>query len=506
MEIDNSILYGPCPCGSGSKFKFCCWPKCRNSIADDMTKAEVIQTVRCEAAGVYRQSDIPDADDLCARARDAFNVGDLERARPLFRQARMIDPKLWIAWNNEAVCLWEDGDVDHAYEVQRKGLEVCDFRNNFGYAAMAVFSHVLGRDDESSEWLEKTFSDKLPLGRDVVFMTCKALALFHRHRDIVDYTTASGMDDDGLVAFFKGTALANLGDLKGALKWLDLSDAPFYGDKAASYANQIRKNASPHSVCDGGWPYFWTDCFPPAKWFEDALLEGRDPFAIYPNAAADAIEVLVSDGTRDPYEMLKLVEGRPGERMERLRAELKRLDEAFVDDDEDKDEEEDAESSEPAKADGDGGLSVEEVKNENDFWHRPKWRCDYEPPKDGTAEDDARAIVNGLVRPYAERYCAMADRGKNVSLQVALVRMTVYESVDRMFCPSVTHCRYSQLWDVLLDHLEDFFKTFCDAVYVCEVRVDDTYGGPMLTLEDEEGVAEVFAVSIPKDFDGMRGQ
>ena len=30
MKIDSAILYGPCPCGSGKKFKFCCLPEVRD--------------------------------------------------------------------------------------------------------------------------------------------------------------------------------------------------------------------------------------------------------------------------------------------------------------------------------------------------------------------------------------------------------------------------------------------------------------------------------------------
>ena len=50
MKIDSDVLYGPCPCGSAKKFKFCCWPKYRDKLDDDMTREEIVQTVRCEEA------------------------------------------------------------------------------------------------------------------------------------------------------------------------------------------------------------------------------------------------------------------------------------------------------------------------------------------------------------------------------------------------------------------------------------------------------------------------
>ena len=498
--MDNSMLYGPCPCGSGNKFKFCCWPKCRDRIEDDMTKAEVVQTVRCAAAGVYNKSDKPGADALYQRGGDAFYVGDMEKARPLFRQARMIDPKMWAAWNNESVCLWEDGDVEHAYDIQRRGIEANSFRNNFGFASMAIYSHVLGRDDEAAGWLDKTFSDKSPISRDVVIQTCRVLALFQRHRDIVDYATGSGMDEDGLVAFYKGTALANLGDLENARKSLELASASNYGAMAEKYLDDIRQGVSPLAVCDGGWPYFWVDSFPPARLLETAIEEGCDPFALYPNVAADAIEVLVSDETYTPKEMLELIEGRPGERMEKLRAELKQLAEARVDEEVGGDG--DAETAEPDHADGEGDSKVEEVEDENCLSGKPKWRMKYLPPEDGTPEDDAKTILDRLVRPYAEHYCDIPGNPEGGGFPIAFLRAIFHDEVSDLESPSVTLGRSSQLWDILRAKLEEFFRYFGGSEYECEVRFDNMCGGPILTLvdTDDRKIPEIFMVSAPDLF------
>lgn len=48
MSIDNEILYMPCPCGSGSKFMFCCRPEYRHVFDGSMTRAEIVQSVRCD--------------------------------------------------------------------------------------------------------------------------------------------------------------------------------------------------------------------------------------------------------------------------------------------------------------------------------------------------------------------------------------------------------------------------------------------------------------------------
>ena len=33
--IDQNVLYSECPCGSGKKFKFCCYPAIRYDLPDD---------------------------------------------------------------------------------------------------------------------------------------------------------------------------------------------------------------------------------------------------------------------------------------------------------------------------------------------------------------------------------------------------------------------------------------------------------------------------------------
>ena len=159
MRIDSSILYAPCPCGSGKKFKFCCWPKCRDSFNDDMTKAQFVQTVRCTAVGIYDNMNASEGGEVCEWGRQNLLEGRFEKARPLFRKARTLDPKMWVAWNNEAICAWETGFVEEAYDLQRKGIEVAPVRNTYGCASMAIFSHVLGRDNEAAEWLERALAD-----------------------------------------------------------------------------------------------------------------------------------------------------------------------------------------------------------------------------------------------------------------------------------------------------------------------------------------------------------
>ena len=44
--IDQNILYSECPCGSGKKFKFCCYPSIRDDLPRNPTRADVTSAIR----------------------------------------------------------------------------------------------------------------------------------------------------------------------------------------------------------------------------------------------------------------------------------------------------------------------------------------------------------------------------------------------------------------------------------------------------------------------------
>ena len=497
MTIDSSILYMPCPCGSGSKFKFCCWPKYRMQLDTDMTKAEIVQTVRCKNAGSYDRDEDSEAVQLCDRAHDLLvDEHDAVEAGTLFRRAREIDPHDPGAWNNGAVCSWELGNVEEACEIQRQGIENATYRNTFGMAAMATFLHVLGRDEEAADWIRRALEDKLPLSRDVVVHVCKALALFRRHREILDYAAASGMDGDENVAFFKATALANLGKTGEALPIFNSIGNIAYGAAAKHYADCIEQGISPTSAYPGDWPYFEPKLFPPARWFDKAMSEGRDPFARYPNVAVDAMEVLVSDGSRSPSELLKLLEGRSGERIAQLREGLEKLESNRFEGkwtmDEDK--------GKPFRLPP-GVMDIKDVSATGMLVGKPKWRLEFTLSDECNADSDAERVLTGLVRPYYERYCSFGSFDTTPETEIALVQAYQHEDDSPLdTSPSVLFGQYRHLWNMLKMKLVDLFSDCFSSNYcVCEVRYDHMYGGPILTIS-EDSSSSIFTVAIADRF------
>ena len=163
MKIDNELLYGPCPCGSGKSFKFCCWPKCRDELDGEFTHAELIARVRRAAGGEDTAVCNPEAEALCDEGEELWVDGERKKAWQFFVRARTVDPKVRVVWIHEAQCAWYEGYVETAHDTMKRGLEACPGRNAWEWALLAVFSHALGREEEATEWLERVLKDRSPI-------------------------------------------------------------------------------------------------------------------------------------------------------------------------------------------------------------------------------------------------------------------------------------------------------------------------------------------------------
>jgi tetratricopeptide (TPR) repeat protein len=487
MKISNDMLYGMCPCGSGKKFKFCCWAKCRDKIDEFMTESEIVQTVRCTASGIYDAKVDEKADEICREGVSCLKVGRIDEAKKYFAEACTISSGMWIAWNNRATCCWEEGDVEGAYETQKKGLELSSFRNTFAYAALSIYSYFLGRREESLQWLDRALEDKSPLSRDVAFCVCKALAFHNRHRDIVDYATSCGFATDELVAFFKGTAHANLKEENEAEKaWNDALDGLF-GEDAEYYLDCLFDDMLPISL-DGDWPYFTPRSFPFAELLRKDIEAGRDPFDRYPEAVIAAIKAIIAEDevgdVATPQKILKVIEGQSGAEYETLRQQLEEL------------------------INEQGGFSSEDIledivveENSGLFVQgKPKWKYKYELNDDGeSSEGCADFILDRLYFPYAEKYSSLGDF-ENGDFEIVLLEMVASSGTVPKDVPHVTAGMYSQLRTMLHDSIASFFDYYNKSYCICEMRWDNMYGGAILTIEEDGGTLNTFMVSKPDHF------
>ena len=322
--IGQEIVYAPCPCGSGKKFKFCCFKKYRDQLDDDMTLAEVTQLVRCEASGIKSgaRSFDPEAERLHTEGYDLMVSRDFTRARAAFRRSREIDPEHNASWNNEASCAWEMGDYADACDIQREGNAKMRAVDTFGLARLAVYAHAIGLENEAVRSLEAALTVP-PISVYGALETCFALALYHRHRDIVEYVAKSGMADSVRLMLYTGIAHANLGEMGQARLDLEKTGTSHHFDLAERYLDIMADGCLPWTADGDEWPYFDRLNFAPARFFAEDVEDGVDPFVRCPKALAeDCIAFLLADNTLVTHDALTLARKLTSERASQMAATL----------------------------------------------------------------------------------------------------------------------------------------------------------------------------------------
>ena len=318
--IGQEIVYAPCPCGSGKKFKFCCFKRYRNLLDDDMTLAEVTQLVRCEASGIKSgaRSFDPEAERLHGEGYDLMVSRKFEDARAAFRRSREIDPEHNASWNNEASCAWEMGDYAAACDIQREGNAKMRAVDSFGLARLAVYAHTIGLEDEAVRSLEAALAVP-PISVYGALETCFALALYHRHRDIVEYVAKSGMADSVRLMLYTGIAHANLNEMGQARLDLEKTGTSQHAELAERYLDAMSDKCLPWTADGDDWPYFDRLNFAPARFFAEDALQGVDPFVRCPKALAeDCIAFLLADNTLVTHDALTLVRKLTSERASKM--------------------------------------------------------------------------------------------------------------------------------------------------------------------------------------------
>ncbi len=117
----------PCPCGSGKKYKKCCWEKDQKkliSLAEenqiDLTYAR--RSMEQETIRFFHE-DIPQAQELVYEAWDALGDNDIKEAKRLFSKALKLDPIAADAYNGLADIAWRTGNMKLAEEYYRQAYE-----------------------------------------------------------------------------------------------------------------------------------------------------------------------------------------------------------------------------------------------------------------------------------------------------------------------------------------------------------------------------------------------
>ena len=118
-----------------------------------------------------------------------------------------------------------------------------------------------------------------------------------------------------------------------------------------------------------------------------------------------------------------------------------------------------------------------------------------------TPEDDADNVIKNLMRPYFDKYCDIADCADGDKFEVAVMEALTEGGNPIASCPSVTLGCYDQLWDMLRDRFAALFGDCYESEFLCEVRWDHAFGGPIASFTAGSSTA-TFLVSKPTRFGG----
>ncbi len=273
--MDNEILYGPCPCGSGKKYKFCCYTR----------KPAEKSGLKTTYAGLHKRSDddtdfilagdFERGEKLSSRGYACMQQGAYEEAIAWFRQSIDAAPFIPSPYNNMALCLYAVGNLREAIRAQQAALPACALPNPFGVCNLAMFHLVINEHETAEAYLDQALKMDLP-NDDARIKLCETLARFGRHREILKQVDSASVKEGCRdVFFFSGIAAANLEMYRRAEA--DLERVRISHPKHAMivrYIDCLKKKATPKTV-NGSWLYFLAYEICPIAYVEKILKGGK---------------------------------------------------------------------------------------------------------------------------------------------------------------------------------------------------------------------------------------
>ncbi|MBI2922019.1 MAG: tetratricopeptide repeat protein [Planctomycetes bacterium] len=252
---DFGDVYRPCRCGSGKKYKFCCLPRDRDGARSLAARVSAVP-----------EGDMLRADEEKALGQRCLNAGDGAGAKRHFRNAIRLVPALPHFHNNLALAHYLDGEIEEALAtVEKVDREVAP-GNVFALGSLVHYAMVLGRDDAA-----RAAGERLARGpamdEDQAYKKCEGLARLGRHAEVLEAAKAgmgTARANRPSLAFFAGTACANLARYDEALAWLRQARGDEgKGERAERYERRLAKKQGPGTF-DGGWPYLELQEWAPA--------------------------------------------------------------------------------------------------------------------------------------------------------------------------------------------------------------------------------------------------
>ena len=312
--IDQDILYSECPCGSGKKFKFCCYPSIRDDLPRDPTRADVTDAIRMRSratrlAELTAKSGVLDLDrfhELIGRGLRHLHSGRYREAESVLLQAKDEFGMLPTPYNNLALCALVQGNLKEAEKWVQEVVRKFPTENPFGLAMYADIRYLKGDVAGALDVIDRA-EQITPPSVDQAVRVCESMAHFKDHERIVRYAEKSGYTDDPNMAFFLGIALANLGRYDEAARYLRFAVRGTQPDYAARILDDVTARRRPQTIC-GDWMYFTPNSFTLFAGLMKSVKDGGGQQAdLSSEALAEMVEVETNAGLITDSEAIKIL-------------------------------------------------------------------------------------------------------------------------------------------------------------------------------------------------------
>ena len=323
--IDQAILYSECPCGSGKKFKFCCYPSIRDDLPRDPTRADVTDAIRLrsraarltELATKSGPLDLDRFHELIGRGLRHLHSGRYREAQSALLQAKDEFGMLPTAYNNLALCALVQGNLKEAEEWVQEVVRRFPTENPFGLAMYADIRYLRGDVIGALDIIDRAERIEPP-SVDQAVRVCESMAHFKDHERIVRYAEKSGYADDPVMAFFLGIALANLGKYADAARSLRIAVRGTQPDYVKHILNEVTAGKRPQTIC-GDWMYFTPESFTLFAGLMKSVKDGGGQQAdLSSEALAELVEVETNASIISVSEAIKVLSTSLTKRAERM--------------------------------------------------------------------------------------------------------------------------------------------------------------------------------------------
>jgi tetratricopeptide (TPR) repeat protein len=323
--IDQDILYAECPCGSGKKFKFCCYPSIRDDLPRDPTRADVTDAIRLRSRAARLTEleaksgalDINRFHELIGGGLRHLHNGRYREAKRVLLQAKDEFGMLPTAYNNLALCALVQGELKEAEEWVQEVVRRFPDENPFGLAMYADIRYLRGDVIGALDIIERAERIEPP-SVDQAVRVCESMAHFKDHERIVRYAEESGYADDPGMAFFLGIALANLGRHADAVRSLRIAVRGTQPDYVTRILEEVTAGKRPQTIC-GDWMYFTPESFTLFAGLMKSVKEGGGQQAdLSSEALAEMVEVETNAGLIGASEAIKILSASVAKRAERI--------------------------------------------------------------------------------------------------------------------------------------------------------------------------------------------